>query len=265
MRALRKYLLVALLSARSNVVYLSEVVGRLLFLGVILYIFSRLWIAVYSHAGSHQVADLSIVQMIWYLVATEAMMLSGPRVSAAVDLDVRSGTVVNYLQRPLSYPLYCLSHNLGERTVRFFINLLVGSIIAYVLVGPLALSWNSVAFFLLALPLAFAVDFLSGFLIGLGAFWFEDTSGMNLIYSRMTMIFGGMLFPLSIFPDNVRPVLEWLPFSAVVYGPAKLFVSPSVGEFLSILARQSLAVVVFAILVYWIYGRASKRVFVNGG
>ena len=265
MRVLKKYLLVALLSARSNVVYLSEVVGRLVFLGVILYIFSRLWIAVYNQTGAQHVADLSIAQMIWYLVATEAMMLSGPRVSAAVDLDVRSGTVVNYLQRPLSYPLYCLSHNFGERTVRFFINLLVGSVIAFVLVGPLSLSWSSLAFFVLALPLAFAVDFLSGFLIGLGAFWFEDTSGMNLIYSRLTMIFGGMLFPLSIFPENIRPVLEWLPFSAVVYGPAKLLVAPSSGEFVAILARQSLALLVFAVLVHLVYERASKRVFVNGG
>lgn len=265
MRVLRKYVLVALLSARSNVVYLSEVVGRLFFLGVILYIFSRLWIAVYSTAGEKQLADLSIVQMIWYLVGTEAMMLSGPRVAAAVDLDVRSGTVVNYLQRPLSYPLYCLFHNLGERTVRFSINLVVGALIALVLVGPLAIGWNSLAFFLLALPLAFTVDFLSGFLIGLGAFWFEDTSGLNLIYSRLTMICGGMLFPLSIFPDNVRPVLEWLPFSAVVYGPAKLLVAPTAAEFLSIMVRQSLAVLVFAVLVYWVYERASKRVFVNGG
>lgn len=265
MRVLRKYVLVALLSARSNVVYLSEVVGRLLFLGIILYIFSRLWIAVYNRSATEHVAELSIVQMIWYLAATEAMALSGPRVSANVDLDVRSGTVVNYLQRPLSYPLYCLSHNLGERSIRFFINLFVGALIALLLVGPLPLNWNSLLFFMLAIPFAFAVDFLAGFLIGLGAFWFEDTSGLNLIYSRLNMIFGGMLFPLSIFPENVIPFLEWLPFSAVLYGPAKLLVAPSSEEFIAILARQLLAALVFASLVYWVYGRASKRVFVNGG
>lgn len=163
MRVLRKYILVAQLSARSNVVYFSEVIGRLLFLGVILYIFSRLWIAVYNQSATEHVADLSIVQMLWYLVATEAMALSGPRVSASVDLDVRSGTIVNYLQRPLSYPLYCLAHNLGERSVRFFINLSVGGVIALMLVGPLSLSWNSLPFFLSAIPLAFAVDFLPVF------------------------------------------------------------------------------------------------------
>lgn len=73
------------------------------------------------------------------------------------------------------------------------------------------------------------------------------------------------MFPLSIFPENVKIVLEWLPFAAVIYGPAKLLVAPSTEGFLSIVWHQLLAVLVFAILVHWVYGRASKRVFVNGG
>ena len=265
MRVLRKYVMVALMSARSNVVYFAEVMSRLVFLGTILFIFSRLWEATYHQTGAARLADLTMVQMIWYLVATEAMMLSGPRLAASVDLDVRSGSIVNYLQRPMSYPLYCLSHNLGERSIRFAVNLFVGSIIALILVGPLPISFNSLAFFSVALPLAFVVDFLAGFLIGLGAFWFEDTSGVNLIYSRLSMMLGGMLFPLSIFPENWRVVVEWLPFSAVVYGPAKMLVAPTVNEFLFVIARQSIGLVVIAALVCVVYDRASKRVFVNGG
>ena len=66
------------------------------------------------------------------------------------------------------------------------------------------------------------LDFQGMFLIGLGAFWLEDTSGLLLIYSRVTMILGGMLIPLELFPESWQPVLRVLPFSSMVYGPARL-------------------------------------------
>lgn len=265
MRVVRKYAFVALLSARSNVVYLGEVMSRVVFLAVILYIFSQLWRVVFSHCGTERLGDLSLPEMLWYLTIAEAISLSAPRVSASVDLDVRSGTLVSYLQRPLSYPLYSLANNFGERLVRFVLNFFVGASITTVLVGPPQVSWQAAASFALLVPLAFTLDFLACFLIGLGAFWLEDTSGIFLIYARLSMMLGGMLFPLTLFPDGVRNVLEWLPFASIIYAPAKMLIDPSSVQFFSVLSRQILGLAIMSMLVAWLYDRASKRVFVNGG
>lgn len=265
MRVVRKYAFVAYLSARSNVVYLAEVLSRVVFLGIILYVFARLWQAVFAHSTSSRLGELSFEQMLWYLTVTEAITLSAPRVSANVDLDVRSGALLSYLQRPLSYPLYCLCSNFGERSVRFLVNFLVGSVICMALVGPPKLSLAALVFFAVSVPLAFTVDFLACFLIGLGAFWFEDTSGIFLVYSRISMILGGMLFPITVFPKNVATVLEYLPFAAITYGPAKLLVAPSDSEFIAIVLKQLLGAATFAILVWLTYRQASRRIFVNGG
>ena len=265
MRILRKYAFVVLLSARSNLVYMAEVLSRVVFLGLVLYIFSQLWHLVFKQCGAGRLGDLTLTQMIWYLTVTEAITLSAPRVAATVDLDVRSGALVTYLQRPLSYPLYSLAYNFGERAVRFALNLAVGSVVASCLVGLPTLSWQGATFFAVAVPFAFVVDFLACFLIGLGAFWLEDTSGIFLIYSRINMILGGMLFPISLFPDALRRVVEWLPFAAITYGPAKLLVAPTDSEFVSVLLRQLLGMLAFGLLVAAVYNQASKRVFVNGG
>lgn len=265
MRKLKKYLFVVYLSARNNLAYMTEVMSRVVFLGIILYIFSQLWKQVYIHAASSQLAGLSLEQMIWYLTVTEAIQLSAPRVSANVDLDVRSGALISYLQRPLSYPLYCLANNMGERLVRFSVNLTVGSLIAFCLVGFPTLSLSGLLLFGLSVPLAFVVDFLACFLIGLGAFWLEDTSGIFLIYSRLSMILGGMLFPISLFPEILRKIVEWLPFSAITYGPAKLFVAPASAEFVAIVSKQLFGLVVLSLLVCFVYRFANRRVFVNGG
>lgn len=265
MRAAAKYFWIALISAKSNLAYLPEVASRVIFLGVVLYIFLRLWTVTYSETGTETLAGMTLVQMLWYLVVTESIVLSAPRVAQAVDQDVRTGQLAIQLVRPLSYPLYRLSSTLGERCVRFFLNLGVGSLIALLLVGPLDLQPAGLLIFLLSLPLAFALDFLGSFLIGLCAFWLEDTSGLLLIYSRVTMVVGGMLIPIELFPDAVKGLVMALPFAAMVYGPARLLVLPAWSALAGLIIQQALACAVAGCLVALIYRSAVRRLFANGG
>lgn len=260
-----KYLWVARTAARSSWAYAGDLIGRGMFFTVLLYIFLRLWKTTYGDSGATQLAGFTLPQMLWYLTITEAILLSGPKVSQAVDEDVRTGALASQLTRPMSYALYRLSSNLGERYVRFMINLVTGSVITSMLVGPAALSlWGLVAL-LVALPLAFALDFLGNFLVGLGAFWLEDTNGLLLLYSRGTLILGGVLIPLKLFPEAIQPWLLWLPFANIAAGPARIFVDPSAGEMLTLLLHQIVVATLFAGVVAGAYRFALRRVFVNGG
>ena len=265
MMALRKYTWIGLTAARSNLAYLSEVAARTVFLAVILYIFLRLWQVTYGDTGATQLGGLTLPQMLWYLVMTETLTLSAPRVAPEIDQDVRTGALAVQLIRPLSYPLARLWSTLGERLVRFGLNLVVGAAIALLLVGPIAFSAGGLLLFLLALPCAFTLDFLGQFLIGMGAFWLEDTSGLLLIYSRITMILGGMLIPLELFPQAVQPWLRALPFSSIIYGPARMFVHPDAAFLRDLIVRQGLAIVVLAGAVALVYRAGVRRIHANGG
>ena len=265
MMALRKYTWIGLTAARSNLAYLSEVAARTVFLAVILYIFLRLWQVTYGDTGATQLGGLTLPQMLWYLVMTETLTLSAPRVAPEIDQDVRTGALAVQLIRPLSYPLARLWSTLGERLVRFGLNLVVGAAIALLLVGPIAFSAGGLLLFLLALPCAFTLDFLGQFLIGMGAFWLEDTSGLLLIYSRITMILGGMLIPLELFPQAVQPWLRALPFSSIIYGPARMFVHPDAAFLRDLIVRQGLAIVVLAGAVALVYRAGIRRIHANGG
>lgn len=265
MMALRKYTWIGLTAARSNLAYLSEVAARTVFLAVILYIFLRLWQVTYGDTGATQLGGLTLPQMLWYLVMTETLTLSAPRVAPEIDQDVRTGALAVQLIRPLSYPLARLWSTLGERLVRFGLNLVVGAAIALLLVGPIAFSAGGLLLFLLALPCAFTLDFLGQFLIGMGAFWLEDTSGLLLIYSRITMILGGMLIPLELFPQAVQPWLRALPFSSIIYGPARMFVHPDAPFLRDLIMRQGLAIVVLAGAVALVYRAGVRRIHANGG
>lgn len=265
MNELRKYFAIAYISAKANLAYASEVGSRLFFLAIILYIFMRLWKITYQNAGTNVLGGLTLNEMLWYLVVTESICMSSPRISQLVDEDVRTGTIAVQLVRPLSYPLYRLFACLGERYVRFVVTLAAGSVIAFYLVGPFAASAINLVAFLVAVPLAFILDFLGYFLVGLGAFWMEDTSGAMLIYSRLTMILGGMLIPLQLFPSAVRPLLEHLPFASIVYGPARMFVKPDATALLGLYANQLFWILIMGAAVAFVYAKATKRIAAQGG
>lgn len=264
-RYLDKYAWISFISAKSNIAYLGEVASRVVFLGIILYIFLRLWQVTYSETGAQQLGGLTLAQMLWYLAITESIIMSTPRVASLVDQDVRTGELAVHLIKPLSYPLYVLSHAIGERVVRISLNLCVSILLVGCFVGPIEMGWQNIVFLLLALPLAFVLDFCGYFLVGLGAFWMEDTTGLQLIYSRITMILGGMLIPMELFPEAMQPVLRALPFANVVYGPARMFVEPNADAFIAIVCNQLAGIAVMGTLVMLVYRLASRRIFANGG
>lgn len=265
MLVLRKYVWIGWIAVRSNLAYFGEVAARTIFLGVILYIFLQLWRVTFAEMGAARLGGLSLAQMLWYLAMTESIILSGPRVAQEIDQDVRTGALAVQLIRPFSYPLYRLWTTLGERVVRFVLNALVGVVIVLVFVGPIPFSLVGLVVFVLALPLSFTLDFLGNFLIGLAAFWLEDTTGLMLIYSRVTMVLGGMLIPLELFPGAVQPLLRALPFASIVYGPAHLFVQPDVQFLVELVVRQGVAIGVFSLGIAVVYRMAVRRINANGG
>src|SRR5262245_10998291 len=244
---------------------MGEIAARTTFMATVLYVFMRLWTAVYAGVPGVRLGGLTLVQMIWYLMMTEAIILSAPRVSIEVDEDVRTGRVAVQLLRPMSYPLSLMSKAMGERVVRFGVNLVSGFIVALILVGPIPITTRGFGMFLLMLPVAFALDLLGYLIIGLFAFWLESTVGLALIYSRLTMLLGGMLMPLEVFPASLQPLLRWLPFATVVYGPARMFVSPDWTLLLRIAGLQLVWLCVFAAAAGVIQRVAVKRIQSNGG
>jgi ABC-2 type transport system permease protein len=101
-KSANRYLWISYTAARSNLAYSGEVIYRCSFLTIILYIFLRLWKVVYAAAGGDRVGGLTLPQMVWYLVITEAIYLSAPRVASEV-MKMGDRTHAIHLIRPLSY------------------------------------------------------------------------------------------------------------------------------------------------------------------
>jgi len=120
-------------------------------------------------------------------------------------------------------------------------------------------AWPVVAF------LALCIDFVAYMTIGLLAFWTENTDSFALIFSRLTLVLGGVLAPLEIFPQPLRSIAQALPFSAILYGPSRTLVHFELDRFVALLEQQALMLMVGGLILFVVYQIAIRRVNINGG
>ncbi|MFO7173183.1 MAG: hypothetical protein DIU70_009505 [Bacillota bacterium] len=260
-----KYLEVARITLRSRWAYLGEQLLARVHLVIIMFVFVQLWRTTYAAEGSARVSGFTLPEMIWYLVATEAIILSLPRVHAALQQEVQGGDLAIRLNKPYSYLLFHYAAFVGEGLVLLATALGMGGLTAYLLVGGFDFRWEAVPVLALVYLVTQALHFTYHAAIGLLAFWTEDVMGIFFFLDRVKWILGGMLLPLDLFPPALRQLAEVLPFREMIYGPALLFVRFSWPAAAELLLRQGLWLLALSLVCVALYRLGVRRVDINGG
>jgi ABC-2 type transport system permease protein len=113
--------------------------------------------------------------------------------------------------------------------------------------------------------LAGGVLLLCNALIGLLAFWLEDVSPLYWLWQKAMFVLGGMFVPLALYPEWLRLVALWSPFSALISGPGSMVVDPDPKIF-ALLGLKLVGCALFAqnaLERAFLHGQ--KRLAVNGG
>jgi ABC-2 type transport system permease protein len=264
-RWLLKYAEVARITVRSRWAYLWDQLLSNWFLIIVMFVFVQLWKVTYAATGSSSLAGFTLPEMVWYLVATESIVMSLPRVSSTIDQEVKDGDLAIRLNKPYSYLLFHFSAFLGEAFMRLTTLLLVSSVTAYLLVGGFDFRWEAIPALLFVFLVTASLHFCYVASIGLAAFWMEDTAGLYFVFDRVKWLLGGMMLPVELFPGVVRTIAEALPFRYMIAGPARLFVKFSWAEAGQLLLAQAFWLTVFGLLCAGLYRLGVRKVDVNGG
>jgi len=200
----------------------------------------------------------------WYLMMAEAVMLSKHDLSETFSEQVKDGSVAYLLNKPFNFILYHFAAGLGDSLLAFGGNLLIGSAVVWLMVGPPPgiAGW---VFAGAAVVLSWLLDFCFSALIGLSAFVVEETNAFRWIYQKFLLLLGGVLIPLDFFPAWLQTISLNLPFAWIIYGPARLFVEPSLARLGHVFLQQCIWLAVVGGVVWVIYRRAVARLVINGG
>lgn len=260
-----KYTEMFKVTLENQMAYIYDVLLRQVFLVVIMFIFSQLWRTTFLLQESGVIESFSFNQMLWYLAASESIVLCLPQIGRDIDEEVKSGAVAYGLNKPYSYPLFYYAKYLGDAVFRLAVNLAVAGAVTWLLAASPTWTARSAAAGLVSVFLAFTMDFWTQFSIAILAFWVEDTWAFRFVYSRVLIVLGGVLLPLDVLPPMVRKVSAYLPVSMVIYGPAKTLVSFDLNRWIALVCGQSLWISALAILAHGVFRLGVKRLSVQGG
>jgi len=261
MTALGKYGAFARIAAIQAGRERGELYGRLAFVVVILGVFSALWRAV-AEAGMPLGFDRAA--LVWYLAATEWILLSAPPIFVDIESDIRRGDVAYQLARPFSYLAALVAQAAGIIVVRAPIVAVAafGCAMAVTHQAPGIGAFARVVAFGLAAMIPLAGLYI---LIGLAAFSVDAVSSIYWIVQKLLFILGGLMLPLTLYPEWLQRIAAATPFPALLAGPAAFMLGADADAARSLAWQLGVWSGAIAVAARLLFHRAEQSLQVNGG
>lgn len=140
------------------------------------------------------------------------------------DYYVREGVLASRLLRPL-HPIHI---DIVDNITYKILTLIVIIPVTLLLIWFFEPRWNPQLWSLLGFMPAIIGAFLSRFIfeytLAMAAFWTTRTSALNQLYYVIVLFFSGRLAPLSLFPEPVQTVANFLPFRWSLAFPIELVI-----------------------------------------
>jgi ABC-2 type transport system permease protein len=264
MKIFNKYWAIFQITLVNSLAYPGELIGRSLLIVPFMWIFYQLWKVTFDASGTGVISSMTLYSTMWYLMMAETIELSRPALARTISDNVKDGSIAYILNKPYSFLWYQFSNSMGETVFRALMNALFGSIVVAWLVGPppALIGW---LFSSIAILGTWVLNFCITCLIGLSAFLVEDVNPFMWIYQKFIFILGGFLIPLDLYPAWLQAIAKALPFSAMIYGPAKLLVAPSWSLLGEVMLMQIIWMIVTGMTLTLSFRRGVTYLTVNGG
>lgn len=165
----------------------------------------------------------SIITYILIASLIRAIVLS-TRVTDLID-SINSGSVVNFLIKPLGFIRYYLARDIADKLFNIFFYIFEVSSIILIFKPQIIIQTNILILisFIFSIIGGLIIYFCINFIISLTSFWVENSWGPLFLMSIFLEGFGGGLFPLDIFPKAIFNILMLTPFPYLIYFPSKLY------------------------------------------
>jgi ABC-2 type transport system permease protein len=153
--------------------------------------------------------------------------------------EIRLGRISSFLLYPISFNFYQFGKFLGVIIIQIMIAIL--SVALFYAIGMI--HDINITGFILGIIFCFlsaTIWYLINYISGVMAFWMEETWFLRVTVTLICRLIGGAIMPLEFFPDWLRFITYFTPFTYMIFYPIKILE----GDFSNITS-------VFIVLLAW--------------
>ena len=193
-------------------------------------------------------------------------MLGLREIARLITQDVKSGNVEILFSKPISYLGYRVWWQIGSGLYSFLVTTILGTAILAFAVGipkTMQITLFSPSLFLIFIGSIFLSLVLYG-IVGLLAFWIEETNPVFWVVDKTVMILGGAYLPVALFPDFMYKFAVYSPFGASRFMSHTVYESWG-SNWLMFIGIQFFWIFLLVLIAWMMFIKARKKISINGG
>ncbi len=179
------------------------------------------WRAIYNDAST--ISGLGLNQTLTYiLLAFIFMPLTSIDVVWEIGSNLREGTIIHHLLRPINFQGMNYAQSLGIVVMHLLLQLPM-AVVAVLLFGlrfPTDITtWLA---FIVSALLGFTVMFFFNWFLACFTFYTTEIWGLGVLIEGMSFFLSGALVPLVMMPEWIRTIVLSIPFAQALAVPVSL-------------------------------------------
>lgn len=183
--------------------------------------------------------------------------------SAYLYQKVRDGTLAFMFVRPMGMFLQSFYEVSGSAVYNFIYRSIPIFLLGLLFLGTgIPAPGMLLPFFISIIP-AYVISFCLNYFVGIWSVKFLNFTAAQNIYYFLANLLSGSLAPADYFPDSIKSIIAFSPFSSTCYIPSKIFIgemNPFVG-----IPVQSCWAVILVLLSLILTKSVKKSVQIQGG
>ena len=203
--------------------------------------------------------------LLWYLAITEWIVFTAGARYREIEREVTSGAIESALLRPVPHGVATLARWAGGCSYQMGVMAVVGVAGAWAMTGSGPPQAALAPLVVLSSALSIALILLCQLQLGYAAVWFGSSAPLFWVWQKLLFVFGGLLFPLLLYPAALRRAAESSPFAAMLSAPAALMFGSDPMGLAVMLMGQLFWLAVLGVLTVAVGQWATSRLLRVGG
>ncbi len=218
-----------------------------------------MWKSIYAHNNVSEMNGYTLSELVLYYfcihLSWKAIFSKG---SGYIARDIYYGGLNKYIVYPVSYLNFKFGEYIGK-SVFYFLNLILFIIAHYMFLGNEVTFFNFLSSFLLIL-LSTLTFYLVSSSIEYLSFWVDNIWSLAVMLRSMVAFGGGVLVPLSFYPESLQNFLHFTPFPYLFYYPVQIMIGKkSPYSVLTIASILSLWIILSYLLNRFVWKKGSYK------